>query len=71
MSIFQILLIVSLVLIFTALALICGIILYYVKLNKEKNLILSHRELWKDYINDKDLVGVGLLSNNNGRGGVL
>ena len=65
MGLFEILLLIILILILIA---ICGVVfalLYKLKIDRTKTAILSHRELWLYYMNDKDLAGI--LSNNNGK----
>lgn len=66
MSLFEILLIVFLVLILSALVVIAVVFIRKAKHERQRAAILSHRELWLYYMDDKELAG--LLSNNNGKG---
>ena len=65
MTLFQILITILLVLILIAIVGISFVLLFKLKIQRKKDAILSHRELWLFYMNDKDLSG--LLSNNNGK----
>ena len=65
MSLFQILLIVILSLVFIAILSLVIILLIKFKIERTRAAILSHRELWLYYMNEPDLSG--LLSNNNGK----
>jgi hypothetical protein len=65
MTTFEVLLIISLVLIVCAIGGVVFAILYKLKVQRMRDAILSHRELWLYYMDDKDLEN--LLSNNNGK----
>lgn len=65
MTAFQILLLISLLLILVTLAILCVIFYKKFKHEQTKTAILSHRELWLYYMNNPDLEN--LLSNNNGK----
>lgn len=65
MTLFQILITILLALILIAIVGISFVLLLKLKIQRKKDAILSHRELWLFYMNDKDLSG--LLSNNNGK----
>ena len=57
--------IISLVLIICAIGGVVFAILYKLKVQRMRDAILSHRELWLYYMDDKELEN--LLSNNNGK----
>lgn len=65
MNTFQILLIVCLALTVIALTFLCVILSKKLSVQRTRDAILSHRELWLYYLNNPDLSG--LLSNNNGK----
>ena len=66
MNLFQTLLIVVLSLILIAIVGVIVAMQYKLKIKRTRDAVLSHRELWLYYMDDKDLQG--LLSNNNGKG---
>ncbi len=65
MNTFQILLIICLALTVIALTFLCVILSKKLSVQRTRDAILSHRELWLYYLNNPDLSG--LLSNNNGK----
>ncbi len=65
MNLFEILLLVLLVLVVIAISAVVFAILYKLKIQRDRDAVLSHRELWLYYMDDKDLQGI--LSNNNGK----
>ncbi len=66
MSIFEILLILLLGTILSVLIVLTTFFIRKMNIERKKSAILSHRELWLYYMDDKELSG--LLSNNNGKG---
>lgn len=65
MSLFEIFLIVFLGMILSTLIVLTITIINKMKIERKRAAILSHRELWLYYMDDKELSG--LLSNNNGK----